>query len=113
MEQWINRMSDEPLFAGLMIMLLGAALFFVARRVMTLAALSVVGFLAVVGYFAFTGQEPPDALKEITEKAKEVSEKVGDKAKEAKEKLGDELKEAAKAGVKEAIQDGVDNALED
>ena len=105
MEEWINRLSEQPAFAAVMIVLLGATLFFIIRRVFSLALVLAVGLAAVVGYFVYTGEEPPDALKELTEKAREGAEKASEKAREAKEKIGEELKEAAKAGVKEALED--------
>ncbi len=105
LEEWIQRLSEQPAFAALMIALLGAVLFFVARRLLTVALVFALGFFAVAGYFAYTGEEPPEAFKEFSEKAKEGALKAKEKAKEASEAIRDELKEAAKAGVKEALEE--------
>jgi len=109
MEEMINRLSAHPMFAVLMLVLLGATLFFILRRVIWLALTFALALAGVVGYFAYTGEEPPEALKEITEKAREHGETFGEKAKvvgeKVSEKIGEELKEAAKAGVQEALED--------
>lgn len=105
MEEIINRLSEEPMFAGIALVLLVAAFFFVARKLVTLALVFAVGFFAIVGYFAFTGEEPPEGLERITEKAREKALKAKEKLGEASKKVGEELKEAAKSGVEEALED--------
>ncbi len=105
MESLINRLSEQPALAALMIALLGAALFFVLRKLTTLATLFAVGFIAFVGYFALTGKEPPKGLEAITDKVAETAKDAKEKVKEVNEKIGEDLKEAAKAGVKDALEE--------
>ena len=104
-EELVQRLSEQPAFAAVLIALLGAFLFFIARRVLSVALVFALGFFAVAGYFAYTGEEPPEAFKEFSEKAKEGALKAKEKAKEVTEKVRDDLKEAAKAGVKDALEE--------
>lgn len=112
MQESLVELTRHPGIAGLMVVLLVAAIFFLFRRLLSLAGLFLLGFLGVLGYYSLTEKEPPPALKTITEKAKEgaqlareKAEEATEKVREASEKVDEDLKEAAKSGLGEALED--------
>ncbi|MEO1230589.1 MAG: hypothetical protein AAFZ18_16955 [Myxococcota bacterium] len=108
---WI---TTHPVGVALLLLLLGALVYFALMRLLKLAVIVLLGFLALSAYYAYTGEEPPDGLKKITEdasrkiedKAKELREKAKDKAKEVKDALGDEINRAAQESLNKALGGG-------
>ncbi len=94
--EMLERLTDHPAFAALMIALLAAVLFFIIRRIFTLALVAALAFCGVVGYFVLNpDKKPPAKLEKTVEAAREGSEVVGEKLREAKEKIGDKLDKAS------------------
>lgn len=107
MEDALHRISEHPILFALLLFLLGALIFFLARKVLKAALIFAIGFAAVFAYFILIDEEPPAAMKEIADKAGETLKKGAEitkkKAKEVGKKIGEELGKEVKDGVGKAV----------
>lgn len=106
----IARLSENPIILAVIIFLIGGLVYGLMKKVLQLALIFVLGFVALGGWFVYTGQEPPDAMKRIADGARESVKKgaeVGkEKAREVGEKLGEEIGKAAKKTLEEGLSAG-------
>lgn len=109
MDDVLTRLSESPILLAILVFLLGGLAYGLMRKVLKLALIFVLGVLVLGGYFYFTGEEPPPAMKRIAEEASEKLERgaeIGkEKAREVGEKLGLELEKATKKAVQDSLGD--------
>lgn len=101
---WI---TEHPAALVIFLFLLGALIYMALKKLLKLAFIFALGLVALFGYYAYTGEEPPDELKRIADDAGRKIEKgvkIGtEKAKEVGEKVGQEIEKAAKKGIDRAL----------
>lgn len=109
-------LSEEPLLLLLVLAVVGAMIFAVIKHVVRLAVIVLIGFVAVMAFYAYTGEEPPDELRKIADKAgeklEEGLEKSGEKAREVGRELGERIGEAAKKEIGRRMDDAEDSSRE-
>lgn len=103
----IERLFDHPVVLVIVILLLGGLVYALLQKVLKLALVFALGVVALFGYFALTGQEPPPAMKRLEAEAKRHIERgleVGaEKAREAGQKIGDEVKKATEKAIQDTV----------
>lgn len=106
MNDALARVGESPILLAIVVFLVGGLVYGLLKKVAKLALIFVLGFVALFGWFAYTGQEPPDAMRRMAETAKKKVERGAEigkqKAREVGEKLGEELEKAAR----ETLEDG-------
>lgn len=102
---WI---TTHPVGVALLLLLLGAVVYFALQKLLKLALILLLGFLVLSAYYTYTGEEPPDGLKKLKEDASRHLEdgvnKGREKAKEVGEALGEEIKKGAQESLEKALK---------
>lgn len=108
MDAFLDQLMEEPIFLGILIVLLGLLVFSILKRLLRFALIIALGFVALMGYFMVTGKPPPKAIERmtdsVTEGVKEAGAKVKDSIKSNLDEVGDEIGKAAKKKAAEALK---------
>lgn len=103
MESPLSRILEEPILLVASIFLVGLVAYTVVKRLLKLALVFALGWAVLIGYFAWTGEEPPPAMKKLQDEAKRKIERgveIGrEKAEAATEKIGDTVREATEEAI--------------
>ena len=101
MSELIASLSEQPIIAAGMVLLVGLFAYAATKRLMKLSVALVLGFVAISAYFAFIGTEAPEPLRKVQEK---ISDRLSasdarDAVQEVREKVRDELRHATSDGL--------------
>lgn len=109
MDALIERLAERPIFFAIALLLVGAVAYTVVKKLLKLALILALGFAALVGYYAYTGKEPPQAVKDLKEKAERHIErgvrKAREKVDEAADRVGEEVRKAASEAIEGVGED--------
>lgn len=109
MDGLIETLNAHPWMWVVVVLAVGAVAYAALKKLLKLAFVFILGLIAVAGYFAYTGKEPPPAMEKVqntvTDKVKKGASKGVEKAKEVGKKAAKEVKKAAKEGVEDAAKE--------
>lgn len=113
-ESSLARILEEPVLLVAAVILVGGLVYTIAKKVLKIALVFAIGMIALSGYFAWTGQEPPSALRKIQAGAGRQLERGVEagkrKAKQASDSIAREVRDATKEAVDETARElGVKN----
>lgn len=108
----LARLSEHPILLAVFVFLLGGLAFFILRKLLKLAMIFLLGALAVAGWYLYTGEEPPEAMKQAVEQAGEKLKRGAELTKEKARELGERIGQGVERTAEERMEKEAEERLD-